>query len=145
MSYPGPASQSDNIPHWLVIRGAALVGGVLTVQAARVGCVWVFGQRADGAVEAEGVEEGKQEQQADNAKNDDDQDAVHLHVHLLPWEQCGGGQEAGGRLGSIEPGWRSHCGWLHGGQEGDFWHAGRMRALSGLGLLCSSFKEENIF
>lgn len=59
-------------------------------------------------MEAEGVEEGKEEQEADNTKNDDNQDSVHLHVHLLPWEQCGGGQETEGRWGSIETGWMSH-------------------------------------
>lgn len=60
-------------------------------------------------MEAEGVEEGKQEQEADNTKNDDNQDGVHLHVHLLPREQCGSGQEAEGYWGSIGTGWRSHC------------------------------------
>lgn len=61
-------------------------------------------------MEAEGVEEGKQEQEADDAKNDDNQDGVHLHVHFLPREQCGGGQKAEGRLGGIETGRSSHCG-----------------------------------
>lgn len=61
-------------------------------------------------MEAEGVEEGKQEQEADNTKNDDNQDGVHLHVHLLPREQCGVGQEAEGCLGSIDTARRGHCG-----------------------------------
>lgn len=75
-------------------------------------------------MEAEGVEEGEQEQKAYNTKNYNNQDVVHLHVHLLQWEPCGGGgggQEAGVRRGGIETGWRR----LHGGQVGDFRHDGK--------------------
>lgn len=57
-------------------------------------------------MEAEGVEEGEQQQQAHHAENDHDQDAVHLHVHLLPREQRG--LEAGGCGGAVEPGRRRH-------------------------------------
>lgn len=96
-------------------------------------------------MEAEGIEEGQQEKKADHTKNNDNQDGVHLHVQLLPWEQCGGGQE--GRWSSIETGLRSHCGkvWLHRHQVGNFWHDGRMCSLSGLGILCCTLKAKATF
>ena len=122
--------QSHNVPHRLAVRGTALVGGVLAVKAASVGCARVFGQRTDGAVETEGVEEGEQEQEAHNAENDHNQDGVHLHVHLLPWEQRGGAEEAGGRRGRVETGWRRP----HGGQGGDSRHDGKPRWLCGSAL-----------
>lgn len=62
-------------------------------------------------METEGVEEGEKEQQTDDTKDDDNQDGVHLHVHLLPREHCGGDDgvlEAGGRRGRA--GRRSHGG-----------------------------------
>lgn len=105
--HSGPVS--DDVPHRLVIGGAALIRGVLALHAAPV--VRVFRGRLDGAVETEGVEEGEKEQQTDDTKDDDNQDGVHLHVHLLPREQRGGdggAQEAGGRRGRA--GRRSHGG-----------------------------------
>lgn len=62
-------------------------------------------------MKAEGVEEGEQKQEADDAKNDHDQDGVPLQVRLVPRDQCGGGQGARGRQRSIDTGWRR----LHGG------------------------------
>lgn len=76
-------------------------------------------------MEAEGVEEGDQEQKADNTKNDDYQDGVDLHVHLLPWEQGGGGQEARGLQSSTETGQRR----LYGGHVVNFRHDGKFQCL----------------
>ena len=105
--HPGPVS--NDVPNRLVIGGAALIRGILAVHAAPV--VRVFRGRLDGAVETEGVEEGEKEQQTDDTKDDDNQDGVHLHVHLLPREQCGGDGgvlAAGGCRGRT--GLRSHGG-----------------------------------
>lgn len=88
-------------------------------------------------MKAEGVEEGQQEKEADHAKNNDDQDGVHLHVQLLPWEQRSGGQE--GCRGYAETGLRSHCG-LHGRQAGDLWHDQKMCALRSSGNSVGAFR-----
>lgn len=78
-------------------------------------------------MEAESVEESKQEQEADHTENDHYQDGVHLHVHLLPWKQCCSGQEAERHLRSIEYGRWGHCryAWLDGGQVGHFQDDGK--------------------
>lgn len=55
-------------------------------------------------MKAEGVEEGEQKQEADDAKDDHDQDGVPLQVRLVPRDQCGGGQGARGRQRSIDTG-----------------------------------------
>lgn len=81
-------------------------------------------------MEAEGVEEGQQEQEAHDTENDHNQDGVHLHVHLLPREQRGGAEEAGGRRGRVEIGWRRP----HGGQGGDFRHDGKPQWLGDTAL-----------
>lgn len=60
-------------------------------------------------MEAEGVEKGEQEQEADHTENHHNQDGVHFHVQLLLWLKCGGGQEADSCWTSIKT-QPSHCG-----------------------------------
>lgn len=86
-------------------------------------------------MEAEGIEESQQEQEADHTKNHNNQDGVHLHVQLLPRKQSGGGHE-GCSSSSTETGLTSHYGQL----VGNLWHDGRMCVLSGLVILCCSLK-----
>lgn len=95
-------------------------------------------------MEAEGIEESQQEKEADHTKNNNNQDGVHLHVQHLPWNQCGGGHEG---CSSRTESRLSHCGQLrlHRHQMGNFWHDGRMCALSGLGTLCCSLKDKDTF
>lgn len=75
-------SFSDGVSH----RGAggtAPEGGVLSVQAEPGVMPLVFGCRLQRAVEAEGVEERHQEQEAHDAEDDDYEDGVNVCVHVL--------------------------------------------------------------
>ncbi len=61
-------------------------GGVLSVQTAAGGLPLVFGWCLQCAVEAEGVEERHQEQEADDAEDDDYEDGVNVCVRVFRWE-----------------------------------------------------------
>lgn len=109
--------QSDHVPHWMVFRGSAPVSGVLALQ----GHGQIFGWGVNGAVETESINKCQQEQEADDTKYGDDEDGVHLHVHLLQWWQRGGGRRST-ETRRWSPNRKRR---LHGGRVGDAWHDGR--------------------
>lgn len=84
-----PIDQSDHIPHRLVFRGAAPVGGFLTLH---VPCV--FGVAV---LEMENINNGQEEQEAGDRKCCKENDALLLHMYVLQRRQCGVGRQVLGR------------------------------------------------